>query len=212
MRTARYYPAFLNLEKKKTTVIGGGIVAERKVRALLAAGARVTVISPALSVWLAHKTRAGEIDHIARRYRRGDLTGSFLVVAASDDVAVNTRVSHDAPGLVNVVDTPHECTFIVPAVVKRGSLTIAVSTSGTSPALAKTIRQELETIYGKEMSLYLSFASTVRAEALALIEDKKKRERFLKRLAAPAMLAKLRKEGIRSVRAAVRKELSSLIS
>lgn len=206
-----YYPAFLNLTGKKTIVVGGGVIAERKVRSLLAAGADVLVISPRLTARLLRLKQQSRINHRARGFRAGDLKGCFLAIAATDDNEVNLKVSAQAFCPVNVVDVPSLCSFIVPSVVKRGPLTLAISTSGVSPALARTIRKELEAIYGKEIAAHLSFVRDVRRKALALIEDRKKRERFLKKLAAPVMLAKLRKEGIAAVRTAVQKELSRII-
>ncbi|GAB4487248.1 MAG: bifunctional precorrin-2 dehydrogenase/sirohydrochlorin ferrochelatase [Thermodesulfovibrionales bacterium] len=207
-----YYPAFLNLKGRKTVVVGGGPVAERKVRSLLDAGALVMVISPDLTQKLHRLKQQGRIDHKAREFRAGDLKGCFLAIAATDDPDVNIRVAAEASCPVNVVDVPFLCSFIVPAVVKRGPLTLAISTGGASPALARTIRKELEKMYGREMAAYLTYVRHVRKNALLKISDRKKRESFLKKLAAPALLVKLRKEGIAAVRTAVQKELNSLTS
>ncbi len=203
----RYYPAFLNLEGKQAVVVGGGAVAERKVAMLLRAGADVTVVSPVLSRSLRNQEARGRITAVKRPYRKGDLNGAFLVVAASDDPAVNSRVSADAPGLVNVVDTPHECTFIVPSIVRRGPLTIAISTSGASPALAKSIRKEIEQLFGKEFSSYLSFARKMRAAALKQIPDQRARQRFLKEIGSPRMLRMLRQHGLPDVQSEARRLL-----
>jgi precorrin-2 dehydrogenase/sirohydrochlorin ferrochelatase len=198
-----YYPAFLNLEGKKAVVIGGGKVAERKVLALLRAGAEVTVVSPALTTRLRKEKEAKRIRHAARTYRQGDLEGAFLVIAATDSPEVNTRVAGDAPGLLNVVDVPAECNFIVPSVVQRGPLVFAISTGGTSPALAKTIRKEIGKSYGTAFTGYLGFVKTLRARAMQEIPDKQKRERFLKGLASGDILAALRTEGLDAVKQAV---------
>lgn len=188
----KYYPAYLNLAGKRVVVAGGGKVAERKVLSLLRAGADVTVISPDLTPRLLKEKERKHIRHLARPYRSGDLKNCFLVIAATDSPSVNTLVAQEAPGLVNVVDVPAECNFIVPSVITRGPLTIAISTSGISPALSKTIRKELEELYGHEFAAYLLSLKKVRAEALKRIPDKKERERFLKSLASREAVKALR--------------------
>lgn len=206
-----YYPAFLNLLGVKAVVVGGGNIAERKILSLLKAGAAVTVISPALTARLCKEKTKKSIEHIARCYRKGDLRGSFLVIAATDNPSVNTQVAKDAPSLVNVVDVPRECSFIAPSVIKRGPLTIAISTGGISPAFSKTIRQELEKIYGPEIGEYLTFVGSIRKKALAGISDKKKRSRFLKELASARILQSLRTEGFKVARKAIEEKLAKLI-
>lgn len=206
-----YYPAFLKLLGKKVVVVGGGTVAERKTLSLLKAGADVTVVSPVITTRLSKETVKKRITHIARRYRKGDLKGSMLVIAATDDPLVNTQVAADAPALVNVVDVPGECSFIAPSVIKRGPLTIAISTGGISPAFSRTVRQELQEIYGPEIGEYLNFVRDMRKKALAGISDKKKRTRFLKDLASEKILQNLREKGFRVVKNAVEEKLATLI-
>ncbi|MBI2887602.1 MAG: bifunctional precorrin-2 dehydrogenase/sirohydrochlorin ferrochelatase [Chloroflexi bacterium] len=142
-----YYPAFLDLAGKKAVVVGGGQVAERKALALLACGAQVTVVSPVLSPRLAVLAQRGAVTALRRAYQQGDVTGAFLVVASTDDRAVNQQASRDARAagaLVNTVDSAQESDFIVPSVVERGDLTVAISTNSRSPALARRLREELE--------------------------------------------------------------------
>jgi precorrin-2 dehydrogenase/sirohydrochlorin ferrochelatase len=190
----QYYPVFLDLKGRDCVVVGGGKVAERKVLGLLKAGARVRVVSPGLTRRLAKEKTNGTIRHIPRRYRKTDLRGAFLVIAATDSGEENGRISSDAGDiLVNVVDTPELCNFIVPSTVKRGPLTIAVSTSGTSPAMARAIRKELESLYGGQFGRYLRGLAGLRARAAGEIKDKKERERFLKSLASGKILKDLRK-------------------
>lgn len=178
-------------------VVGGGRVAERKASALLEARARVTVISPGLTKGLSMKSSAGDIRHKARRFRPSDLKGVFLVIAATDSEEDNKRVSQAAGEigvpLVNVVDMPEHCGFIVPASVKRGPLTIAVSTSGASPAMARAIREELEERYGTAFGKYLRTLERERARALGTIDDPGQRESFLKSLASREVLKTLRR-------------------
>jgi precorrin-2 dehydrogenase/sirohydrochlorin ferrochelatase len=205
-----YYPAFLDLRGKKAVVVGGGSIAERKTFSLIQAGAEITVVSPSLTKKLEKAKSDRRIRHISRGYRKGDLRGSFLVIAATDSEEVNSRVARDAPALVNVVDVPSECNFIAPSVVRRGPLSVAISTGGASPAMAKTLRKELEKAYGPEFSGYLVFARQVRAEALARIGQKEQRERFLKGLASQKMLNMLRTEGLKAVKETIRERLDRL--
>lgn len=143
----RYYPAYLDVAGRPCTVIGGGNVAERKVRELAGAGARVTLVSPTATPFLAEQARHGEVRWVERAYVPGDLAGAFLAVAATDDGAVNGEVRAEATTarvLLNVVDAPALCDFIAPAVVERGAVTVAISTAGKSPALARKLREAMD--------------------------------------------------------------------
>lgn len=187
MTLPSYYPVFLNLRGKGCIVVGGGRVAERKVLSLLKSGADITVISPELTKRLKEKSLKRAIKHIPRKYKKGDLKNAFLVIAATDSNKTNKKVSEDAPHLINVVDMPSLCNFISPSLVKRGPLTIAISTSGVSPSTAKAVRKELEKLYGAEFGKRLASLKKIRAKAMAEIKDKKKRERFLKKLGSEAI-------------------------
>jgi precorrin-2 dehydrogenase/sirohydrochlorin ferrochelatase len=206
----KYYPVFLSLAGRKAVVVGGGRVAERKVLSLLDADADVTVVSPALTPRLLKEKTGGRIAHIARAYRTGDARGAFLVVAATESADVNTKVAGDATSLVNVVDVPSLCSFIAPSIVKRGPLQLAISTGGVSPALAKSIRRELEKIYGPEFPPYLRFLRRLRTEALKKIGPGKKRERFLKSVASEDVLRMLRRQGLASVTKKVTEEFKKV--
>lgn len=200
-----YYPIFLNLKDKRCVVVGGGKVAERKVLSLLKAKANITVISPELTKRLGKEKTKGNIKHLPRAYKREDLKGAFLVIAATSSAAVNTKVARDAgeiheSPLLNVVDAPSECNFIAPSTVQRGPLTIAISTSGTSPAVAKAIRKELERLYGPEFAKYLRFFKKIRTKAMKEIQDKKERENFLKELASEGRIKMLREKGFQEAR------------
>src|SRR6478672_4729876 len=142
-----HYPVFLDLTDRPCFVIGGCALAEEKARGLLAAGARVTVIAPDLTPGLGGLAVEGKIDSIARRYRRGDLRTAFLVIAVNPGEAVAASIWEETRGrnvLVNTVDDVPHCDFIAPAIVRRGDLTIAISTGGRAPALAARLRQRLE--------------------------------------------------------------------
>lgn len=161
----KYYPIFLRVARRLCLVIGGGTVAEHKIQALLKSGAQVTVISPTLTPTLAALASAGQITHHCRAYADGDLRGFVLAVAATDDHALHTQIVRDARAsgvLLNVVDRPELCDFIVPSIVERGDLVIATSTSGTSPALAKRIRHDLEQTFGPEYDLALQLLGRLR--------------------------------------------------
>jgi len=139
-----YYPLFLNLTGQPAVVIGGGKVAARKIRSLRQAGATVTVISPQI---VAAIRRMKNVRWIARRYRHGDLRGARLVVAATNDLAVNRQVCAEAKRrrlLVNCAAPPDAGNFIVPSVLRRDGITIAISTGGTDPSRAKALRKQLE--------------------------------------------------------------------
>ncbi len=192
----RYYPVFLNLKDKRTIVIGGGDVAERKVLSLIRAGASVTVVSPTLTDKLSSLKDREVIEHIGREYREGDLEGAFLVIAATSDMKVNQKVFADAGNIpVNVVDVPDLCSFIVPSVVERGPLTIAVSTSGISPALSKTIRKELEDIYPEGLVEFLEHLSRIRDDLKRSGLPEDERTGILKSLGSRKVLEILREEG-----------------
>jgi len=195
-----YYPLFLNLSKKRAVVIGGGKVAERKIFPLLRTGAHITVISPEITKKIGSAKQKKTIRHIARQYRSGDIKDAFLVIAATDSPVFNEQVSRDARCLVNVVDTPHLCNFIVPSTMIRGPLNIAVSTSGISPALSRLIRKELEKAYGCEFSQYLQSLRKIRQDAMEMIPDKRKRTEFLKCIASEKMIRKLRGKGLQEIK------------
>lgn len=160
-----YYPVYLDLRDKSCLVVGGGTVAERKVKALLKAQAKVAVVSPKLTTGLKKLKTQKKVKHLNRSYRRGDLKGTFLVIGATNDPEVNLSIFKEAQkekALVNIVDEPKHCNFIVPSVVRRGDLIISISTSGIAPALAKKIRKELEKAYGKEYGELLKIFKKMR--------------------------------------------------
>lgn len=168
-------------------IVGGGKVAERKCSALMSAGAEITIISPELAGRLKKYKEKNLIKHLQRNYRSSDIKPAFLVIAATNSEATNKKIAADAKAfkkLLNVVDVPSLCSFIAPSVFRRGSLTIAISTGGASPALAKAIRKELEGLYGPEFSKILRILRDIRSKAIKEIPDKKEREGFLKEIAA----------------------------
>src|SRR5438128_7175806 len=165
-----YYPVLLDLAGRRCVMIGGGPIAERRVDGLLTAGAYVTVISPRMTRPLAALAAEGRIDHEPRGYREGDLAGTDLVFVATDAGEVNAAVAREARerGLwINAADDPAHCTFILPALVRRGDLTVAVATGGTSPALARAVREELEAYLTAEYATLAAIAAEARREVRA---------------------------------------------
>jgi precorrin-2 dehydrogenase/sirohydrochlorin ferrochelatase len=141
-----YYPVFLDLHEKRCVIIGGGTLAESKIAKLLESGAKITVVSPKINDGLKTALKQGSFEWLEREYQTGDLAGAFLGIAATNVRPVNDRIFQDAEELgilLNVVDEPHQCSFIAPSIVNRGPVTVAISTGGASPALARKLRETL---------------------------------------------------------------------
>jgi len=174
-----YYPISLNIRGRKCVVVGGGEVALRKVKVLLEHGANVEVISPDLCPELAQLAERGKISARNHAYELGGLAGAFLAVAATDDVEINRQVAEEARSkaiLVNVVDDADNSDFIVPSCLHRDGLTIAVSTSGQSPALARKIRARLEKEitdhYGTLAHLIGEVRAEIKREGMKIADDR----------------------------------------
>jgi siroheme synthase-like protein len=165
--TSPYYPILLRINDKRSLVVGGGVVALRKVQTLIEHGAAVTIVSPDICPELEQLSKDGSVRTISRDYKPQDLNGVHLVVAATDDSSVNEKVATEAKKLgilVNVVDKPDISDFIVPSCFRRGDIIVAVSTCGKSPALARKIRTELESELKAEYARLAVIASDVRGE------------------------------------------------
>ncbi len=190
------YPITLvGLENTRCVVVGGGEVAARKVTALREAGARPVVVSPALCEGLRQQAERGEIDAVWRAYRPGDLNGARLAIAATDDPAINETVWRDAQAigcLVNVVDHPARCNFHVPATVRRGALTLSVSTGGTSPLLARRIREVLDQQFDAAYEPFLALLGEVRPLVQARVADVGRRKALWEALLDSQILGLLR--------------------
>jgi precorrin-2 dehydrogenase / sirohydrochlorin ferrochelatase len=155
------YPASLVVAGKRCVVVGGGSVAARKTRALVDAGADVLVIAPEVS----EEIKALPVKVAERAYRRGDLSAAWLALAATDDPIVNRQVFTDGQDVrvwVNVADDPEACSFTLPAVMRQGPVTVAVSTSGYSPALARWLRERIAADLGPEVALLAELLSEAR--------------------------------------------------
>ena len=165
----KYYPVHLDINNRNALVVGGGGVGTRKVRTLLACGARVTVVSLETSRQLRDLAASGEIVLEERSYQSADLSGMFLVIGATNDEKLNRQISSDADQLntlCNIADRPEVCNFILPSIVHRDDLVITISTSGKSPALAKKLRNSLENQFGEEYGTLLQLMGAIRKKLL----------------------------------------------
>ncbi len=176
----RYYPVFLDLSGKNCLVVGGGRVAERKIRTLLDCGAHVRVVSRELTEWIDDQVKNGRVEFAGEQFHPGQMEGVRLVIAATSNSELNREVARKADSRsiwCNVADQPEDCTFILPSIVVRGDLTIAISTSGKSPALARKIREELEKKFGEEYAKFTEILGLIRKQVLEKYdgeEDRKK--------------------------------------
>nr|VFK15816.1 MAG: uroporphyrinogen-III C-methyltransferase /precorrin-2 dehydrogenase [Candidatus Kentron sp. LFY] len=167
--TMNFLPIFLDIKQRSCLVIGGGEVAARKVALLLRTDASVTVVAPTLGTTLAKLHEKGHIKHIPRMFLADDLNHRYIVIAATDDTDLNRRVArlaHARQILINVVDKPELCSFVVPSIIDRSPVIAAVSTGGASPVLARLIRARIETLipasYGKLAALAADFRGKVK--------------------------------------------------
>lgn len=162
----KYYPIMLDIRGRQALVIGGDRIAAEKATALLASGAHVTIMSPEFGAEVLALHEQHNVELRQKAYQIGDLQGAFVVVAATNDqqlIAAIWSEAQERGQLVNIVDVPARCNFIVPSILRRDQLTIAVSTEGASPSLAKRIRQRLERLFPQAYGPYLRLATVVRA-------------------------------------------------
>jgi len=183
---APLFPIFLKLMDRPCLVIGADAVAAAKVKSLLDAGARVTVVAPR-AIWEVERLAAGnEIQWLPREFQPADLDGAFLVIAATSDSGVNGRVFNEAKRreiICNAVDDPPNCDFYFPAIVRRGDLQIAISTAGESPALAQRLRQALEACFDESAGDWVRLVGILRRQILATQPPSEERNRLLHLLA-----------------------------
>lgn len=192
--SASYYPVFLRLTGRLAVVIGGGSVAERKVKTLVRHGAQVLVVSPEVTSEIELLEDECDVTIERRGYVRGDLENAFVVVCATDVPEVNQAVFEEAEDrgcLVNVVDVPELCNFIVPSVVRRGPLQIAISTSGAAPAVAKRVRRRLAAEFGDEWEVYVTLMGDVRGLVMERVPDPAERKRMFESMADSDVLDRI---------------------
>jgi precorrin-2 dehydrogenase / sirohydrochlorin ferrochelatase len=162
-----FYPVYLNLKARRVVVIGGGEIAERKIESLLDAEASILVISPEVTPRIAFLSAQRRIEVVNRRYMPGDCASAALVLSATGDPEVSKAVYTEASALgvfINTADQPAQCSFIMPAVIRRGDIGVAISTSGTSPALAARLRRKISGVIGPEYARLAELLSRARPE------------------------------------------------
>ena len=174
-----FYPVYLNLKGRRVVVIGGGEVAERKVESLLESEASVVVISPEVTPRIASLSEQNRIEIRARRYIQGDCLGAALVLSATGDPQLGRAIYEEATGLgifINTADQPEQCSFIMPAIVRRGDIGVAISTGGTSPALAARLRRKISGVIGPEYERLAELLSRIRPEIRRKVRTEKQRK------------------------------------
>jgi precorrin-2 dehydrogenase/sirohydrochlorin ferrochelatase len=203
-----YFPLVLDLTGRPVLLVGGGRETLMRVRSLLEAGARVTVVCPVDLPGLAELEAAGRIRWLRREYRAGDVEGHFLVVSDPPDRDVNARVFREAEArrvFMVAVDDPPNCSAIFPAVHRQGELILAVSTSGVSPALAVRIKERLSREFGPEYGLLLQLLRELRPEVAARYPDFRGRKAAWYRLVDSSALSLLREGKVREARETLRR-------
>jgi siroheme synthase-like protein len=197
-----YYPLFLSLAGKLCIVIGGGKVAERKVQGLLKAHAQPRIISPEVTKGIRRLRERGVLEVFERDYREGDLEGACLAFAATDKREINERVREESIARaipLNIADSPDHCGFIVPSVIRKGPVTVAVSTSGQAPMLSKKLKDQLAEVMGSHYGSYVKKVGAFREFLILHVKDGRKRREVLKRL-AQADVAEVSGMGLREMK------------
>ena len=195
------FPMFVKLRDRLCVVVGGGQIAESKIQGLLAAEANVRVISPEVTESLAAQACGGQVEWLPKTFEPEDLSGAYLVVAATSAIEVNHEIFREAEArgiLCNAVDDPDYCHFYYPAVVCRGALQIAISTEGLSPALAQRLRRELEAQFGPEYEPWLNWLGAARRFLRAKNDDPEETRQLLHQLASREMFEKFLQETARA--------------
>ena len=191
------YPMNVDLSGRLVIIIGGGVVAERKVRGILALDAEVAVrvIAPAMTNVLRELADSGQIEWREERYAGGMLEGAFLVYAATDSLSVNAEIAAEAKRLgllVNVIDDPNASSFQLPATLRRGDFLLTVSTGGGSPALSRAIRMEMEQLYPPAFGLWLERVALLRSELQEALPSSRERTLFWRMALRPHLLDMIR--------------------
>lgn len=195
MKRVPYYPIFLDVEDRDVLIIGGGNVCARKAETMLRYGARVTIVSPDFTDEIEEWARAGSVTIKRKPYEEPDLAGASIVIASTDDQQVNEQIAADCRARripVNVVDVTPLCEFIVPAIVESGSIQIAVSTGGKSPALARTLKEDLQRMVGTEYAEVNDVLGSLRDSAKRVLPTDTDRKRFFDGIIAKGILEMLR--------------------
>ncbi len=201
----KYYPVFLNLKDRLVLLVGAGDIGLQKIRGLLECQARIHVVSPEALPAIADLAAQGTVAWSKRGYETADLEGSSLVIAATNDPALQKRIASEARARkiwVNIVDVPPYCDFIAPAIVNRGDLQIAISTGGAAPALAKFLRQKLEASLGPEYGEFVTIVDKWRPEILKM--PKPQRQSLWECIVSQAFLDQIKEQGALRAEAALK--------
>jgi len=210
---AKYYPIMLNIENKKCLIVGGGDIAYRKILELMDYGACIIVVSPNINEDIKVFVDNKSINYIHDRYDKVYIENAYIVVASTNDNKVNNDIFRDCSEkgiLVNVVDDPKNCSFIVPSKIRRGDLTISISTNGKSPTLSKSIRKELEKKYDEDYEMYLNILGDMRQEVMKKVKDYSKRKEIMNTIIKGDYLTKLKLFGEDIVRKEINEYLKYL--
>ncbi|HEX7419808.1 MAG TPA: bifunctional precorrin-2 dehydrogenase/sirohydrochlorin ferrochelatase [Thermoanaerobaculia bacterium] len=190
-----YYPIYIDIEDRAVVIVGGGTVCARKAETMMRYGARVTIISPEITDEIAAWEREGALAVRRKMYAEADVEGASIVIASTDDQCVNARVARDCRRRripVNVVDVTHLCEFIVPAIIEKGSIQIAVSTGGKSPVIARTLKEDLNRLIGPEYDEVNQVLGSLRDGAKKVLPTDADRKRFFDGIVAQGILELLR--------------------
>jgi len=203
----QYYPICLNITNKRCVVIGGGEVGARKVERLLDCGAQVVVVSLELTTFLEGLREEGRISQVTAEYADAYLEGAYIVIGATNNDEVNSKIFADARArgiLVNIVDDPLRCDFILPALVRQGDLQIAISTGGKSPALARKLREDLTPSFGPEYAKFIDLMGELRERVKALGYTAAENKRIFDKLVHSDLLHRLREQNGEGVQECLR--------
>jgi precorrin-2 dehydrogenase / sirohydrochlorin ferrochelatase len=195
MKRFPYYPIYIDIEDRNVVIIGGGNVCARKAETMMKYGARVTVVSPEFTGEIEQWARDGALAIRRKHYDESDLEDANIVIASTDVQSVNERIAADCRRRripVNVVDVTPLCEFIVPAIIEKGSIQIAVSTGGKSPALARTLKEDLQRLVGPEYAEVNDLLGTLREGAKRVLPTDVDRKRFFDGIIARGILDMLR--------------------
>lgn len=210
---AKFFPVFIDVKGKKCVVIGGGAVAERKIKTLLKYGAKITLISPEINENLTKIVEKGKIEYIKKQYSKEDIEDALLVVAATSDEKINTQIVKDARFLVNSVNEHSRLKingllYNVPAILHKGDLAVAVSTE--FPALSRVLRDEISKLYGREFALYLKYLKKIRKEIQKKIPESKKRQEIFRKIASKKIVSILQQYGFKEAKKEVDKIIDEI--
>lgn len=204
----RYYPVCLDLEGKNCLVVGGGKVAWRKIKRLLDCGAKIKLVAKEIIPELKSIISDKKITYLGAEYKTDYLKDVFLVIGATNDEILNARLSKEANAaniLCNIVDQPEKCNFIVPSVVSRGDLTIAISTAGKSPAMAKKLREELEKQFGEDYAVFLELLGQLRSYLKKVVPHQKEREVIFDKLINSNLLTYIKEKNWEAAKKEIKK-------